>query len=223
MSAPPPLLEGLPVPVRDAYLTAVGATHREDPTGRVGGPAGNSRLTALTGLVLMVLFLVEGVTLVSMGPLIDVHVFVGMMLVPVAVLKTATTGYRVVRYYTGSRVYVTAGPPPLLLRLLGPLVVLATLALLGTGITLGVVGPGRGGLVLAHQASFVVWLVAIGLHVLGRTFPAARLALGEATASPRVSGQVLRAVVLAATLAGAVWLATVTVTWAGPWHGWLGG
>lgn len=40
------------------------------------------------------------------------------------------------RYYRGNKGYKTSGPPPLLLRLLGPLVVLTSLTLLVTGTTL---------------------------------------------------------------------------------------
>ncbi|WP_138734092.1 hypothetical protein [Modestobacter excelsi] len=39
---------------------AAGRSHRSDAvTGRTGGPAGNARLTAWTGLLLLVLFLAE--------------------------------------------------------------------------------------------------------------------------------------------------------------------
>lgn len=40
------------------------------------------------------------------------------------------------RYYRGDEGYKTSGPPPLLLRLLRPLVVLTSLTLLVTGTTL---------------------------------------------------------------------------------------
>jgi hypothetical protein len=42
----------------------------------------------------------------------------------------------VLRYYRGDEAYKTSGPPPLLLRLLGPLVWLTSLTLLVTGTTL---------------------------------------------------------------------------------------
>jgi hypothetical protein len=54
-----------------------------------------------------------------------------VVLVPPALLKTASTGWRVVRYYRSGAPYRQAGPPPLL-RLLGPLLVAGTMALLGT-------------------------------------------------------------------------------------------
>ena len=64
------------------------------------------------------------------------------MLIPPVLLKVASTGYRLVRYYRGSAPYVRKGPPPILLRVLGPLLVLSTGALLATGLALLVIGPG---------------------------------------------------------------------------------
>src|SRR5438128_4242383 len=95
------------------------------------------------------------------------HIFVGVLVVPVVALKLGSTGYRFVRYYTGRPDYVQAGPPHLLLRLLGPVVVVSTIALLATGIALVVVGPAGGLMLGLHKASFVVWLGALGAHVLG--------------------------------------------------------
>ena len=85
---------------------ATGRADRPDPRKpRTGGPAGNARLTAWTGLVLLVLLAVEGVTLIDVRGLITWHVVVGALLVPPALLKTATTGWRMVRYYAGNRDY----------------------------------------------------------------------------------------------------------------------
>ena len=131
------------------------------------GPAQNLRLTALTGVVLLVLLTVEGFTLISLRSMLSVHIFVGVLVVPVVLLKLGSTGYRFLRYYTHRADYVRAGPPSLPLRLLGPIVVLATLALLGTGLALIAVGPSSGSVLLLHKASFLVWLGALGLHVLG--------------------------------------------------------
>jgi len=112
------------------------------------GPETNARLTALTGAALLVLLAVEGVTLLSLRAMLSWHIFVGVLVIPVVALKLGSTGYRFFRYYTRRPDYVRAGPPHPLLRLLGPVVVLTTVALLATGIALIVVGPG-GGLMLA--------------------------------------------------------------------------
>src|SRR5947209_6114801 len=135
--ASPGGIDSLPVPVADVVATAIGREHRDDPVRPgSGGPAGNARLTAWLGLLLLAAFLVECATLVSLHRLVAVHIFVGAMLVPLALVKTATTGWRMIGYYAGNADYRRAGPPPLLLRLLGPLVVLSSLAVLGTGLAL---------------------------------------------------------------------------------------
>ena len=131
------------------------------------GPAGNSRLTATTGVILLVLVAIEGLTLVSLRPLLPAHVFVGMLLIPPIALKLGSTGYRFARYYTRDRAYGLAGPPQLLLRMLGPFVIAATMALFGSGVAMLAVGPGQGWIVNVHKASFVAWLVVTGIHVLG--------------------------------------------------------
>lgn len=183
-----------------------------------GGPGGNARLTAWTGLVLLVLFLAELVTLLDVHGLISWHLALGVLLVPPSLLKTASTGWRIVRYYTGSAPYRSAGPPPLLLRLLGPLVVLTTLALLGTGLALVLVGATRSreplvtvlgfgiGVLTLHQAAFIAWAVATGLHVLGRALPAWLLVQRPRRAVP---GRLWRGLVLC--LAGV--LAAASATW----------
>ena len=124
-------------------------------SGRSGETAGNERLTAATAGVLLVLLAVEGATIVALRPLLSVHVFVGVLLIPPIVLKLASTGYRFVRYYTRHPAYRRQGPPRLLLRLLGPLVVVSTLALFGTGVARVVQGPraGVGGVPDAKESS----------------------------------------------------------------------
>jgi hypothetical protein len=195
----------------EALATALGRDHRDDPVApRTGGPAGNARLTAWTGLALLVLFVAELVTLLDVRGWIGWHVALGVLLIPPAVLKTVTTGWRIVRYYVGDRSYRTAGPPPMLLRLLGPLVVASTLALLGSGLALILLGEGssrsaivsvagqRVDWITLHQASFAVWCVATGLHVLVRLLPAVQLTVVGA-GRIRVPGQVLRGLVLVLT------------------------
>jgi len=174
-----------------------------------GGPAGNAQLTAWLGLTLLVLFLAELVTLLNVRGLITWHLTFGLLLIPPALAKIATTGWRIARYYTGAQIYERAGPPPLLLRLLGPLVILSTLALLGTGVALTAVGPDADPLltvlglqisaVTLHQAAFVVWAVATGLHVLARFLPAVHLAATSTREGLRMPGRGRRVGVMLAT------------------------
>lgn len=218
--------------VVDYLEVAVGRRERRDPVlGASGGPAGNGRLTAWIGLVLLVGSFVEGLTLVSIGRFLSWHIIVGTLLVPPAVAKTATTGWRFARYYTGHGAYRRAGPPVLILRVAGPVVVLSTLGVLGSGLALIALGPDSSRRVLfvlpgvgvtaltVHQALFVVWVAAMTVHVLGRVVPSlATLAGRHRTAS--MPGRSARGGVVLATLAAAA-LAGVLVV-AGS-HGWTRG
>src|ERR1700730_13432429 len=132
-----------------------GAALRDGPG---GGVEGNARLTGAAGAALFVILAVEAATLLQIKQLISVHVFVGMLLVPLVLLKSAITGYRFTHYYRGRPTYRQKGPPPVILRVTGPLLVLTSLALLGTGIALIALGrsAGRQYLVL-HQVTFFVW------------------------------------------------------------------
>ncbi len=206
--------------VGDALAAGLGRVRREDAVQRpFGGPRGNAQLTAWTGLLLFVLFAAEGVTIVSLRGLLSWHIAIGAILIPVALLKTASTGWRILRYYVGSRIYVQAGPPPILLRLLGPIVILTTLAVLGTGVMLIVVGPtDRGGIWLGlHKVTFVLWFAAMAAHVLTRFIPAV-MTVNEGSRSPRrVPGWQGRAAALIGSVAVGVVLALVLVRADGAW------
>jgi hypothetical protein len=169
------------------------------------GPERNSRLTALTGAVLLVLLAVEGITLLSLRAMLSWHIFVGVLVVPVVALKLGSTVYRFYRYYTHRPEYVRAGPPRLLLRLLGPVAILSTLALLGSGLALIAVGP-RGGLVLGlHKASFVVWVAALGVHVLGHLGRVPRAVSADLTVRDGLGGSRGRLLLVAgAVVMGAI-------------------
>lgn len=134
---------------------------------RSGGADGNERLTALTGAVLLVLLAAEGFTILGLHQMITAHFFIGMMLLGPVALKLGSTVYRFVRYYTGSAPYRRKGPPTPLLRLLGPVVVAATVGVFGSGVGLAIAGPSNIGLLLfLHKGSFVVWFGAMSIHVL---------------------------------------------------------
>ena len=136
------------------------------------GVEGNSRLTASTGIVLTVLLLVEGFTILDARGYITLHTVIGLALIGPLVLKCATTVYRFARYYTGHRDYVARGAPPLLLRMIGPAVVLSSLAVIGTGIALLVTHGASDTWLTLHQAGFIVWIVFTGLHFLGHIYEA---------------------------------------------------
>jgi hypothetical protein len=122
----------------------------------------------MTGLVLIVLLAVLGVTIIRIGQLLWLHLFLGLVLIGPVALKLASTGYRFVRYYTSNVAYVRKGPPAMPLRLLAPLVVLLTLGVFASGVALLLIGPGsRGPLVLVHKVFFIAWIAVTAVHVLG--------------------------------------------------------
>ena len=67
-----------------------------------GGTEGNERLTVLCGLLLLVLFAGLGLTILRIGSLLWLHMFLGCVLITPVVLKLASVGYRFTRYYTGA-------------------------------------------------------------------------------------------------------------------------
>jgi hypothetical protein len=191
----------------------------EDAAARGGGTAGNERLTGLTGVVLLLLFVAEGVTILLLGSLLAEHVFIGMLLIPPVALKLASTGYRFGRYYTGSRRYRRRGPPPLALRLLAPVVILSTMAVLSTGVALVALGHGHDSLLTAHQVSFIIWIATTGVHSLAYVVRATRLAGAELVRGrrPQLPGGGARRVFLVASLAAGVGLAIATLPLGRSW------
>jgi hypothetical protein len=151
---------------RDAEPATSGAASRIKRL-TAGGTDGNERLTVLTGLLLIVMFAVLGVTIIRIGQLLWLHLFLGLLLLGPVALKMLSTGYRFARYYTSVPAYRRKGPPAPWLRLLGPLVVLSTLAVFATGVAL-LLGPSsRQPLVLLHKLAFFAWIALVALHVLG--------------------------------------------------------
>ncbi|MGZ4296092.1 MAG: hypothetical protein ACXVVK_03445 [Solirubrobacteraceae bacterium] len=135
-----------------------------------GGTEGNERLTVLTGALLIVLLAVLGITIVRIGQLLWLHLFLGLVLIGPVALKLASTGYRFMRYYTANPPYRRKGPPAAALRALGPMLVGLTVIVFATGVALLLIGPAsssRDTLVLVHKASFIVWIVVTAVHILG--------------------------------------------------------
>jgi len=143
-----------------------------------GGTDGNEQLTTVTGAILIVLLAVIGFTIPQLGQFVSVHLFVGMLLIGPVLLKMVSTGYRFVRYYSGNVAYRRKGPPELVLRAIGPIVVLSTVAVFATGVVLLILGPShRDPWVELHKLTFIVWVVFMSLHVLMH-LPAVGRALG---------------------------------------------
>jgi arginine exporter protein ArgO len=172
------------------------------------GVAANEALTATVASTLLVLLAVEGATLLDMQRYLSVHAFVGILLIPPVGLKLASTGWRMLSYYRASEEYVRRGPPHVIVRMLiAPVVVVSTVFLLGTGVALLALDQTRGPAVGLHQASFVVWVAAMSVHVLTRlrSLPVAWARLpGRGVRVALVGGAVLAGLSLAVVVLPAV-------------------
>ena len=144
---------------------------------RRNGVAGNARLTSSTAAVLFLLFAAEGLSLFGIGRFLTLHIVVGMMIVPPLLVKLGSTSYRFTKYYLGDPAYKEKGPPPVILRMLGPFLIVVTFVLMVSGIALLYV-PGhlRSTVFFVHKASFVLWFGALAIHVLGHLLETAELA-----------------------------------------------
>jgi hypothetical protein len=155
---------------------------------RRAGTDGNERLTTITGVILIVLLAIIGVTILRIGQLISVHLFVGLLLIGPVALKLASTGYRFFQYYTGNPEYRRKGPPELTLRLIAPVVVLTTIVVFASGIVLMFKGAAhRDPWLLIHKASFIVWIGFTAIHVVGH-LPRVVALLRPGTKLPTIEG-----------------------------------
>ena len=180
------------------------------------GVAANARLTALTGALLLVLLAAMGVTVLRVKQLLPEHLVLGFVLIPPLGLKAASTGYRFVRYYWGSAGYRRAGPPEWLMRLLSPVVVLLTAALFVTGLELWLFGLRFGSIwVGAHKLSFMLWLPAVGIHVLWNIRRTAA-ATGDEIASTGPPGAWTRRGLVVGSLVAGIALALATLSYQTP-------
>lgn len=208
--------------------------------GKSGGAEGNERLTVLTGAVLLILLAAEGLTILQLGRLLTLHFFIGMLLLGPVALKAGSVTYRFYRYYTGSGPYRRMGPPAPLLRLLGPVVMLLTAGVFGSGVMLAFTGPsGRQPWLVLHKGFFILWFGAMAIHVLAYLPRLPRLLYAEARgadvaqdgrprhaagvrpAAPAVrflGGRGVRLSLLAASLAAGLVIALLTVHLAGAWE-----
>jgi hypothetical protein len=133
---------------------------------RLGGTDGNEILTAAIAAVLTLLLIAEGITIIWIGGLLSVHMFLGLVLLPPVLLKLGSTGYRFARYYTHSRPYVRKGPPALLMRLLAPVLVVTTIGVFVTGVWLLLLGHKSDQMLFFHKVFFFVWGAVFAIHFL---------------------------------------------------------
>jgi len=186
------------------------------------GVEGNARLTGATGAVLFVLLAAEGITILRIHDLITVHVFIGIVVTAFVATKLASVGWRFARYYLGDAAYVGKGAPNPVLRVDGPIVVLTTVAVLATGIAGLASGRSAHWLIDLHKASFILWFVAMTVHVLGHILDTPTLAIADyrsALGSRQLPGAWLRRLATLATLLTGIVLAIVVINsgWMNTW------
>jgi hypothetical protein len=207
---------------------------------RFGGAEGNERLTVITGAVLLLLLAAEGFTILRLGRLLTLHFFLGMLLLGPVALKAGSVTYRFFRYYAGSAPYRRKGPPAPLLRVLGPVLMLLTACVFGSGVMLAIVGPaGRHPWLTVHKAAFILWFGAMPIHVLAYVPRLPRLLAAEArgaSTSPEggarhaaagrpatraaqlIGGRGVRLSLLVASLVAGLVIALLTVHLVGAWQ-----
>ena len=141
----------------------------------------------MTGAVLLVLFVAECLTLLNIGNLLTLHVFLGMLLLGPVGLKVGSTLWRFtqVLHRLGGLRAERARPAPLQ-RATGPFVILTTVAVLGTGIMLVVEGPGNGSWGRLHHLSFFLWAAVIVIHLASYVPKLPRMLSGRADHARRL-------------------------------------
>ncbi|HET8990090.1 MAG TPA: hypothetical protein VFN59_03200 [Acidimicrobiales bacterium] len=215
-----------PVPPEREHFASRPAPQHARPRsgGRSGGRSsveGNERLTAGIAVIVFILLFVEGLTILSVRSLLHWHVFIGLILIPPVLAKIASTSWRFARYYAGNPGYRRRGPPPTLLRLLGPVLVVLTVALFATGVALVVGAPVslRPALLQWHRLVFVAWFAVAAIHVLGHLGDTLTLAPRDWVRRTRrqVRGASARQWVLALSLAvgllAALWVTPYAAGW----------
>ena len=186
-------------------------------TVRIGGVEVNELLTSSAAALLTILLLAEGATIINVRGLLTAHMFIGLALIPPVLLKLASTGYRFARYYTSAPAYREKGPPPLLLRVLAPVLVASTAMIFATGVWLLLLGHRSDQVLMLHKVAFFVWSGVFAVHFLAH-LPRVGRSLGAA-ARTRAAGSWLSATLVAVSLGAGVALALALLSHITGWHG----
>jgi hypothetical protein len=135
--------------------------------------------------------------------------FIGLVLIGPVLLKLGSTGYRMVSYYTGQRAYRAKGPPLLPLRLMAPVLVASTIAVLASGVLLLAAGHKSGLALTIHKLSAIVFGVVLAVHFLAYAPRVVRSLRSDWGAARRqaVPGAGARAMLVAAATGGGAALA----------------
>ena len=188
---------------------------------RRAGVEVNELLTSSAAALLVILLIAEGITILDMRGLLGPHMFIGLVLIGPIALKLASTGYRFARYYTSAPAYREKGPPPLLLRVLAPVLVASTAMIFATGVWLLLLGHRSDQVLMLHKVAFFVWSGVFGVHFLAhlpRAGRSLRTAWTTAPAGPRNPGRGITALLLALSLCAGLVLALALLPHIGAWH-----
>jgi hypothetical protein len=187
-----------PVVVGLALLAGLWIERRlPEGTDHDAGVEANARLIGYASVVVLIPLAAEVGTGVRPG--LMAHALIGFLLVPPLLLKLGSVGYRFLRYYAGDAAYRLAGPPETLLRMLGPALVLLTIALFATGIELWLFGLRFGSQwAVWHKGSFVLWFLAVTVHAVAYRRRAFRLSLADSRS--RLQGVLARRSLVVASL-----------------------
>ena len=168
----------------------------------------NARHTATLGTVLAGLFALEVVTVIlGVRGHLSLHVATGLFFAGVVVCKIGTTGWRIVQYYRGRPDFVAAGPPTVIMRIVG-LALAATSATLVVAGLLTFIGPKgiHSTSLLIHEASAYALLGLVIIHTSVHLLEAVNLSLADITNRIPVEGRRMRF----GTLAGALLVSACT-------------
>lgn len=166
-------------------------------------------------MVLLVLLAIEGVTIIGLRRLLLWHVLIGFLIVPPTLVKVGSTLNRFARYYFRDTAFRQAGPPPWLHRVMGPVVIVTTVAVLATGIELWIFGDSALWVRL-HKLTFLAWFVVMAVHVLGRLDRASALALADVAGRSAAEGAITRRNLVVASLVAGAALAVGFSFWPSP-------
>jgi len=130
---------GIGAAEQQAHRQTTGARPHRGETPAAGGAAdaipvavANSRLTAILGLTLLILFALQVVTvLAGVRSVLTWHVVLGLILLPPVGLKLTSVTWRMVSYHRGRDGFADITPPPPVLRVLGLFLARLTVPLAG--------------------------------------------------------------------------------------------
>ena len=126
---------------------------------------GNLILTSHAGLILLFALVLLYLSGLAFTPLRPVHFALGFALIPILVVKLASTAWRAIGYYFHRDAYRAAGPPWLLPRMIAlPLAVAAVLAT-ASGVVLWSEGSDHGTWAAVHIDSVIALGIVVVVHL----------------------------------------------------------